>query len=618
MKRIASFLITASVLFGLYGCGGGGGSSSGGGGGGGGSTTTRVVFDINWPDRSRSIDALSSALSGELILTGANADNSDFHYVFNRDAVLTAHSSHLVSSGLTRVGTWTASFKLYSQANATGAVVGSAGATVVLASDGTGLPALSLTGTIQSVTVATSQNVAIGVKKDLVFSAKDGSGATIAVSAGSATWQVVDGGAFVRFTGGQAEGLALGDAHITATIDGKVSPSVLLTVGPVDGTLNVTVADFTGTAITGSLITVKQGGTQVAQATSATGTQVFNNILPGATDVIVTKSGFNDSTTSITALRGTTVNVPVTLQAKGSPTASAGGARVTGNTTTSVTFDLNVQVIDAFGTPVTSLTAADFSIPDTVSGATTYSFAKLGATRVSLTGAGPYSAFLLLDASDSVGTVDPAGSRFQAVKTFFNALGPSDNAMFGYFPLSGGSPDMQFYPAIGFVNPGTPYYSLIDGLSKKTFAGTPLYNATIEAINETSSRATNSNKAVVVFTDGKNTGSAATLDQVVAAATSKSVKVYTVGLGTGTNPQTLAEMAQRTGGIAMHASDATQLVSFYRTLGALLSGSGEYYRTSWTVTKSAGTFISGEKVNGTVQIQLGGTTLSAPFQVQAP
>ena len=263
-----------------------------------------------------------------------------------------------------------------------------------------------------------------------------------------------------------------------------------------------------------------------------------------------------------------------------------------------------------------SLPASAFSIPN----AAPYSFAQVSVNYTSTPSRGPVSAFVALDASGSVSNIsDPSGVRIQAAKTFFQTLSGGDNAMLGYFPAASNSPNLFAYTQVGFVSNGSIYLPYLDQVSKLgNLLGTPLFNATIQAIDQAAALGTNANKAVVLFTDGQPAADPATIDQAVAEALAKNVRVYAAGLGADTDTALLAQLAQRTGGSVMFASDAGQLITFYKTLGNLLQGAGTFYRTRWTVTLSSGTFKTGDVLNGTMHIDAAGTPLLAPFYVRVP
>jgi hypothetical protein len=579
-----------------------------------------VKFTIQWPERSRKLDALSSAQSVVVVLKNAAQDGTDFVWNINRDANLAANQQDYLSPNVAKVGTWDLQVRLYASPNGTGALVGTAGANVTLAADGTGIGDLAVSGTIQTVQVPDGQFVKLAEKKDLTFATRDASGALVAVTPGSAKWEVVSGTDRLRVvTGGQVEGLAIGLASVRATVDGKTSANADVNVLPTEGSVTVNVRDPFLVPLKNVKIELLQNNAVIRTVNkSATGSETLNNVPVGQTEVRVTKGGFKTGQKSVMIDGLQTPVVTVDMEWLSLPTAALITTRVVSVNGDTVVFEADISVIDGEGTPITNLGASAFTLNNfsqTIGGTTVdYTVTQGAVVRQSNTFQGPYSTFLLIDQSSSVLKTDPSDTRLQAAKAFLQALGQGDEAMVGYFPTGNLSPDMGTFPGLFFVTDGAPYYPLIDGLSGNTFNGTPLFDATIQAVQVTQAEGTNPNKAVVIFTDAEQSDQfSTTLDQAVAAATNAGVKVFTVGVTNQTDTAILSELAQRTGGSVMWTTDTNNLISYYKNLGSLLQGSGEFYRTTWTVKRSAGTFQVNDKFSSRIQIALPGVNLQAPF-----
>lgn len=584
-------------------------------------------MNVDWPARSRNISALSSAQSIKVVLKGANEDNTDFQWIANRDADLTAHTTRLVSPNLTRTGHWTAALTLYSLPDGGGSIVGTAGDAVDLKSDGTGLDNLVISGVVANVAVAPGQAVALNKTIDLAFEARDANNNLVPVTPGSAVWQTVSGQNVLQVTpDGKATSVAVGTASVKVTIDGKTSAPADVVSGPTSATINVTVLDPFNAKLPNVTIDLIQNGTSQQQVISTTGTQTITTTLIGQVDVRASKTGYNPAQKTVTINRLTPVSATITLQATGKPSASTGGSRIITNGGSTLTFETDVAVIDAFGNPVTSLPGSAFAIdPATLKDKNGAALPISSVTQVSVNytsnpSRGPVSAFVALDASGSVSSIsDRDAVRIQAAKSFFSALGSGDEAMLGYFPAASNSPDLKTFTNMGFVTNGSLYYPFLDQIRDLGYLlGTPLFHATIQAIDLTAAQGKNANKAVVLFTDGMPSSDQSSLDQAVAEANAKGVRIYAAGLGSNTNLPLLADVAQRTGGSVLYAQDAGQLVTFYKTLGNLLQGAGSFYRTRWTATRSTGTFKTGDSMFGLMQINAGGTIITTPFIVHVP
>ena len=92
-----------------------------------------------------------------------------------------------------------------------------------------------------------------------------------------------------------------------------------------------------------------------------------------------------------------------------------------------------------------------------------------------------------------------------------------------------------------------------------------------------------------------------------------------VGLSSGVNTQVLSQMANETGGAFFFAKDAEQLVTTFGTLGNLLRGSAQLYRSAWVATRRTGNWTSGSVIAETIKIILpNNEVIETPFYVKVP
>jgi hypothetical protein len=280
-----------------------------------------------------------------------------------------------------------------------------------------------------------------------------------------------------------------------------------------------------------------------------------------------------------------------------------------------LSFEVDLFVVDKDSRPLSSLSPAAFDIQDaTFSNGTFFSFTQTCATPKQTPPGGSYSAVLLLDQSGSITSNDPNDLRIDAASVFFKALGAGDNALLAAFASSGRLPnDLNYWGSFG----KSTYDVELSYLANQEGGGTPLYKATSVFIDETANKAPNANKAVVVFTDGEDTDGSVTIPQVVSKATSRGVKVFTVGLGSA-NTQVLSQMSVPTGGAMMFARDARQLISMFGTLGNLLSGNLAYYQTCWQVTTDRDSFGSGAWFSTAIKITSLSDDIYVPFYLEIP
>lgn len=225
-RSLWTFPVLASCFALLGGCGGSGGKLSV-------PTATPVKYSISWAARSKSFSAPSSALSATLTLTKATLNGTDFVTTADRRTDPAAYSQIYTSDASVRTGAFSMTLKFYDHAGGTGDVVGTASGTATIGKDGSLIGDFAVGTAVQSVSVDTPQTVAIGATTTLSFTAKDANGAMVAVTPGSGTWTLVDGGSFVNLaTDGTVTGVAEGTAHATVTVDNVTSNAVSLVVPP--------------------------------------------------------------------------------------------------------------------------------------------------------------------------------------------------------------------------------------------------------------------------------------------------------------------------------------------------------------------------------------------------
>lgn len=273
------FPVIVFIVAALPGCGGGGGGTP--------SPTPTPLrtavprVTVRWPERGRSLDALSSALSVVITLRAARQDGADISFTVNRGPITAGHSEVFSAPQPAVVGTWQMQADLYTEPGGAGAKVGTAAGTVTMDEAGN-LPFLTTVGLITSVEVTGGQFVTVNQAKELTFGAKDAGGALVAVSSGSAVFTVTNGTNRIRIANGLAEGLAPGTATVTARVDGVNSAPT-----------SVDVVSLTTIALSPNPAAVSIGGTLAFNATvsNAPNTAVVWSVAEGAAGGTISTSG---------------------------------------------------------------------------------------------------------------------------------------------------------------------------------------------------------------------------------------------------------------------------------------------------------------------------------------
>jgi len=232
---------------------------------------------------------------------------------------------------------------------------------------------------------------------------------------------------------------------------------------------------------------------------------------------------------------------------------------------------------------------------------------------------GAYSAAMLFDQSGSILENDPLDARVAAGKAFVDIMNTDDEvavAAFadgGFFP---GNPTMLEE----FSNDKVQLRTVIDDLADKEDGGTPLYVSINNLVDYVNDAAKNSNKAVIVMTDGQDTEGGVNIGNLIDKAVINGVEVYTIGLGFDVDLDILQEIALQTGGAVMQAQDALQLISLYNSLADLLRGEGVFYETCWELEKPGGLdWFSGEIIVTVIELTLPtGEIIEYPVRLAIP
>lgn len=228
---------------------------------------------------------------------------------------------------------------------------------------------------------------------------------------------------------------------------------------------------------------------------------------------------------------------------------------------------------------------------------------------------GPLSVLVLLDRSGSMTDNDSTNERAAASKAFVDRMSSDDLATVAYFA---GRETRFFYP--WFSNDRALLYEAIDSATATPAGGTPLWYSielwasawTTDGINSEGDAYPQGNKAILVLTDGEDTGgSRPGPDDVVNAATRNGVTVYMVGLGTPGSSEVarMTTVANGTGGIYVHTPEPTALDElFVNALHA--SRAGGCIDLSFSPTPTAGTTML-----GTLQFSVNGVRFEDEYRV---
>lgn len=205
-------------------------------------------------------------------------------------------------------------------------------------------------------------------------------------------------------------------------------------------------------------------------------------------------------------------------------------------------------------------------------------FLALGFTqfRLNRQHTSPGTAVLAIDVSQSMSRTDVLPSRLEAAKTaaqaFLDKLPPELRVGLVTFAgsaklLVAPSPDRSLVRlTLGSLQQGQGTV-IGDGVS-----------AALDAIRALRAQGSNGPAAVVLLSDGRDTGSLAPPELAAARAHTMGVKIYTVVIGqataqseTGANVELMRQIAETTGGSTFTAATSDSLIRIYQDLGSRLS-----------------------------------------------
>ncbi len=215
-----------------------------------------------------------------------------------------------------------------------------------------------------------------------------------------------------------------------------------------------------------------------------------------------------------------------------------------------------VSVVDNAGSPVNGLTAEDFTLVE-------------DSQQVEIGGVSaadePISLVLLIDTSGSmVGTGITAAKS--AAASFVTSLGAEDRVAVVTF-------NDNIATVVDFTTDHQSTRDRISLIEATRGAGTCLYDAAYQAVQMTAT-VPSGRRAVVLFTDGVDETasggpcSANTADDVIELATEGGTRtpVYTMGMGSKVDQNSLKRMATNTGGRFFYSPDSNSLDTIFREL----------------------------------------------------
>jgi VWFA-related protein len=220
--------------------------------------------------------------------------------------------------------------------------------------------------------------------------------------------------------------------------------------------------------------------------------------------------------------------------------------------------DAYVTVTDNTGASVSNLTQSDFQVLE--DGALVPNF------TVQSLQSGTQQALSLGLVIDESGSMDWIAGGMDAAKDAVNdfiGLSTGSQDQFGLVTIGSYDPAAidQVLVLKDFTTDKTALQSAVSTLSAT--GGTPLYDGIAKALELTAQQP--GLKAVIAFTDGDDTSSQSTADEVITYANSLGIAVYTIAIGY-TDVTILQKIASQTGGTYTEATSTSDLSNIYAQL----------------------------------------------------
>lgn len=286
-------------------------------------------------------------------------------------------------------------------------------------------------------------------------------------------------------------------------------------------------------------------------------------------------------------------------QLPSAPSGGISGIEITRIDGSEISFCVDLFAVDHFGSFIEELDGSCLTYANNDGSSLTF----VGLEQRVTPDKGPYSAQMIFDQSGSISDTDPTDARIDAGLAFIDVMSGQDEASIAVF-ASGGNYPNDISRLTPFTRNKDDLREQIEDMRDRQGGGTPLYRSIFTLLDETTSEASNSNQAIVVFTDGQDTDGGISITNLINEANTFGVEVYTVGLGFNLEQEILAGIALNTGGSVMFAEEVTQLVSLYRSLAELLRGGGDVYNVCYTLDLPGRTWTSGSRYQVNLRLLL--------------
>lgn len=214
-----------------------------------------------------------------------------------------------------------------------------------------------------------------------------------------------------------------------------------------------------------------------------------------------------------------------------------------------------VSVLDPAGQPLLGLTSFEASIDGNA--------VRVDSVDSVVNEGAAIAALLLMDVSRSMGGAPLAQARNAAV-AFVQELRPQDVAAVAPFAHTAPSD-------VTFTSDRNALAAAIEALRMGEYGGTALYDALVQGL-VVASRAPAAGRAIVLLTDGQDSGdlSEHARSEAVAAAAGAGVPIFAIGLGANADSAFLGDLVDAAGGRVYQAPTEAEVPGIFAAIGSML------------------------------------------------
>ncbi len=246
---------------------------------------------------------------------------------------------------------------------------------------------------------------------------------------------------------------------------------------------------------------------------------------------------------------------------------------------------ISLSLFDSAGNPIKDAAAGDFTVSEDNQ--------PVQIASLALADYEPIDVALLLDTSNSM-TGDKIDAARTAASRFISNLQSGDQVAVLTF-------DLFTNTRIDFTTDHTAARQQVELIQPTTGAGTCLYDAAYKTIQQVAALSSSGRKAIILLTDGRDEASGKSCstysaDDVIALASDEEARIpiYTIGLGSEADSQTLENLASSTDGRYQSSPGTTQLEALF---GRLSDELRSQYIMHYTSSSASGEHTLTLKVN---------------------